>query len=324
VIFSSRRVLHMWKLIGAVFLGWGLGSNDSANVFATGVAANVVKYRTAIIVISVFVVLGALTEGHKAMSTVGEMSRLSPMAAFIATLAAGLTVSGFSYLSLPVSTSQAIIGAVLGIGMISGIHDFSRLYKVIACWVLTPIGGSVFAYILHQVLGKILEKTLRNLRLRTMFIRVSVILAGCYGSYSLGANNVANVTGAYVGTGVLTPFFGVLLGSFSIASGVLTYSRKVMDTVGKKIVRLDGFSAFVSTLSAGMTVHLFTQIGVPVSSSQAIVGSVTGVGLVKGVRTVSKRTLVEIAIGWVCTPLSCGMIAYVMMRIYLALLGGRY
>jgi PiT family inorganic phosphate transporter len=50
----------MWKLIGGVFVGWSLGSNDSANLFGTGVAAKVVEYRTAIILISVFVVIGAL------------------------------------------------------------------------------------------------------------------------------------------------------------------------------------------------------------------------------------------------------------------------
>jgi len=256
------------------------------------------------------------------MDTVGQMSRLSPMAALIAAFAAGLTVSGFSYLSLPVSTSQAIMGAVLGIGMISGIPDFSRLYKVVACWVFTPIGGIVFSYVLHPILGKIFEKTLMDLQLRTMFIRAALIFAGCYGAYSLGANNVANVTGVYVGSGLLTPFQAALLGSLSIASGVLTYSRKVMATVGKKIVHLDGFSAFVAEFSAAITVHLFTQVGVPVSTSQAIVGGVTGVGLVRGARTVSKRTLAEIAIGWVSTPLFCGIIAYFMMRIYLAASGG--
>ena len=94
-----------------------------------------------------------------------------------------------------------------------------------------------------------------------------------------------------------------------------------MNTVGKKIVELDGFSAFVSTFSAAITVHLFTQVGVPVSTSQAVVGGVTGVGLVKGARTVSRKTLLEIAIGWVSTPLSSGVIAYILMRFYLAFSG---
>jgi inorganic phosphate transporter, PiT family len=311
----------VWKLIGGVFLGWGLGSNDAANIFGTGVAARVLTYRTATILISIFVVVGALSEGYKSMDIVGEMSTMSNTAAFIAAFSAGLCVAVFSYLSLPVATSQAIMGAVLGIGLISGIPDFTRMYKVLLCWIFTPIGAMVISRVLYPVLGNALQKVLSDLQLRNIFIRWALLFAGCYGAYSLGANNVANVTGVYVGSGLLTPLQAALIGSLSIASGVLTYSKKVMDTVGKKIVELDGFSAFVSTFSAAITVHVFTQVGVPVSTSQAIVGGVTGVGLVKGVRTVSRRTLIEIAVGWVSTPLSSGVIAYLLMRFYLAFSG---
>ncbi len=311
----------MWTLIGGVFLGWGLGSNDSANIFGTGVAARVLTYRTATILIAIFVVIGALLEGYKSMGIVGEMSTMSHMAAFMAAFAAGLCVATFSYLSLPVSTSQAIMGAILGIGMISGIPDLTRLYKVVLCWVLTPIGAMVLGRVLYPILGNIFQKILADLQLRNIFIRWALLFAGCYGAYCLGANNVANVTGVYVGSGLLTPFQAALVGSLSIASGVLTYSRKVMNTVGKKIVELDGFSAFVSEFSAAITVHVFTQVGVPVSTSQAIVGGVTGVGLVKGARTVSRKTLLEIAVGWVSTPLASGVIAYLMMRFYLAFSG---
>jgi len=311
----------MWKLTGGIFIGWALGSNDSANLFGTGVAAEVVKYRTAVILISIFVILGALVEGYKSMDTVGNMSQLTHMGAFIAAFSAGLCVGIFSFLALPVSASQAIMGAVLGIGMISGIPDFTKLYKVVICWVFTPIGALLFSFFLYSILGQLFQKFLLNIRLRNIFIKIALIFAGCYGSYSLGANNVANVTGVYVGSGMLSPFEAALIGSLSIASGVLTYSKKVMDTVGKKIVDLDGFSAFISSLSAAITVHLFTQVGVPVSSSQAVVGGVTGIGLKKGAKTVRLRTLAEIGIGWISTPLSSGITAYLLMRIYIALSG---
>jgi inorganic phosphate transporter, PiT family len=74
----------MWTLISGIFLGWTLGSNDSANVFGTTVAAKIVKYRTAILLTSLFVVLGALIEGEKCFSTVGALSALSPRGAFMA------------------------------------------------------------------------------------------------------------------------------------------------------------------------------------------------------------------------------------------------
>ena len=311
----------MWKVIGALFFGWGLGSNDSANIFGTGVAANVIRYRTAIILTSIFLVIGALLEGHKSMGTVGEMSTMTMTAAFIATFSAGLCMALFTYLSLPISASQAIMGAVLGIGLISGIPDFSKLYKVVLCWVLTPIGGTAITAILYPIFGKIFQTLLFNLRFRHLFIKYALFISGCYGAYSLGANNVANVTGVYVGAGYLTPFNAALIGSFSMAFGVISYSRKVMDTVGKKIVELDGFSAFITALSAAITVHIFTQVGIPVSTSQAVVGAVFGIGLVKGTKTVRKKTLIEIGAGWVFTPISSGIVAYLLTRIYLVFTG---
>ncbi|MBW2155016.1 MAG: inorganic phosphate transporter [Deltaproteobacteria bacterium] len=84
---------------------------------------------------------------------------------------------------------------------------------------------------------------------------------------------------------------------------------------------MDGFSAFISTLSAAVTVHIFTQVGVPVSTSQAIVGGVAGIGIIKGSRTIRKRTLIEIGIGWVSTPISSGVVACLLMRIYIAFSG---
>ena len=235
----------MWTLLSGIFLGWGLGSNDSANIFGTGVAANIIRYRAAIILISVFVVLGALLEGPKCFATVGKLSKLSATTAFVAALAAAITVALMSYLSLPVSTSQAIIGGLLGVGMVYGFADFGKLYTVVICWVLTPIGAMIVSIVLYKVLSLLFEKAILDLRIQSFFLTGGLIVAGCYGAYALGANNVANVTGVYVGSGLLTPFSASLIGGLSIASGVLTYSWKVMRTIGMRIVPMDAYSAFV-------------------------------------------------------------------------------
>jgi len=306
----------MWTLLSGIFLGWGLGSNDAANIFGTGVAANILKYRTAIILISIFVLMGALLEGPKCFATVGKFSNLSATTAFVSALAAGVTVALMSYLSLPVSTSQAIIGSLLGIGIVFGFADFSKLYKVIICWVMTPIAGVILSIALYRVLGFFFERVIADLRLQSFFLTNGLIVAGCYGAYALGANNLANVTGVYVGSGLLTPLEASAIGGLSIASGVLTYSGKVMRTVGMRIVPMDAYSAVVATLSEAITIHLFTQVGVPVSASQAIVGAVVGVGIVKDVKTVSRRMLVEIGIGWISTPLLSGLLSYGIIKIW--------
>jgi PiT family inorganic phosphate transporter len=82
-----------------------------------------------------------------------------------------------------------------------------------------------------------------------------------------------------------------------------------METVGKKLVRLDPFSALTVVLSLALTVHFYTLVGVPVSTSQAVIGAVLGIGLVKGVTTVSAKTLGHIVLGWLFTPLVACLLA---------------
>jgi len=304
----------MWKILSGIFLGWGLGANDSANIFGTGVATGTVQYRTAIWLTAAFVLLGAILEGPKCMETIGALSRLIPTEAFYCALAAGITMTILTFLAMPASASQAIIGTIIAAGILSGTANFSALYKIVSCWIFTPVSGIVFGYVLYRFLEYLLNKTVNNITYRNFIYFIGILTAGCYGAYSLGANNVANVTGVYVGSGILTPRWAALIGGLSIAVGVLTYSKKVMMTVGKGIAPLSPFSAFVVVLAEALTLHLFTQIGVPVSSSQAVVGAVVGVGIVGDTRTVSTKMLLKISIGWVLTPVSAGVMACLMIK----------
>ena len=304
----------MWKVLSGAFLGWTLGANDSANVFGTGVATGTVKYRTSILLTSVFVLLGSILEGPKCMATVSDLSPLLPLCAFCSSLAAAICMTILTCLAIPASTSHAIIGAVIGAGIISGTADFSRLFKIVLCWVFTPISGIILGYLLYRILGYVLDRTVKAVTHRNQFYYVGIIMAGCYGAYSLGSNNVANVTGIYVGSGVLSAKMASLVGGLSIVSGVLTYSKRVMMTVGREIVPLDPFSAFVVVLAGALTLHIFTQIGVPVSSSQAVVGAAVGVGIVGDLRTVSPKVLVRITVGWVLTPIGAGLMAWLLVK----------
>jgi PiT family inorganic phosphate transporter len=305
----------MWKLLSGVFLGWCLGTNDSASLFGTGVSTGIVKYRTAVLLTAFFVLLGALLEGPKCMGTFGELSRLLSIEAFFCTLAAAIIMAIMINLGIPSSASQAIIGAVIGAGIVSGSADFIKLFMIVSCWVIAPVAALFIAYVLHRFLSYLLAKTGTSLTRRNFLYYIGIMLAGSYGAYSLGANNVANVTGVYVSSGMLSAEIAALIGGLSIAGGVMTSSKKVMMTVGKGIVPLDPFSALVAVLSEAVTLHVFTQLGVPVSCSQAIVGAVVGIGLVGDVQTVSGRMLIKIVLGWVLTPLLAGGLTFVSVRL---------
>jgi len=305
----------MWKLFGGIFLGWGLGSNDFANIFGTSVATGLIRYRRAVLLCSVFLLLGAAIEGPKCMTTMGTLSTLSDTTACICTFSAALVIAGLTWLALPASTCQAIVGAILGAGLVSGTTDLGKFYKILACWVLTPLGAILFSMLLYRLLGLLFNRFLRDIYRRQMVLTAGIVIAGSYGSYTFGANNVANITGVYAGSGMLSPFTAALIGGASMALGVITYSYKVMETVGKKVVPLDAFSAFVATMANALTLHLFTQVGVPVSSTQAIIGAVIGIGITKDYRTVSSKILFQIGAGWLLTPLSAGLLTYGLIQL---------
>jgi len=306
----------MYQLSGGVLLGWALGANDAANVFGTAVASRMVRYRTATILAAAFILLGAVLQGAGGVRTLGNLTAQTARSAMIVSLVAGLTVLAMTALRLPVSASQAVVGAILGMGLRIRPQavQWHGLVKIAICWVGTPIGAAVVALVLYPVLGRLLDRFGLNLIRRSVALKTALLVSGCYGAYALGANNVANVTGVFQGTGVLggenSELALALIGGASIALGVLTYGRNVMFTVGRRLVQLGAFSAFIAVLAEAITVHVYAMIGVPVSTSQAIVGAVLGIGLAKSARTIDRRVLGRIALGWVATPAVAGAICY--------------
>ncbi len=308
----------MWFLLSGIYLGWALGANDAANVFGTGVTSGLVSYKMAVILTAIFVILGAVMEGTKCFDTVGYFTSLTLFTALLVTLSAAITVTLMTRLKLPVSTSQAILGAIVGIAIVGegwrGL-PMDKLTKVVLCWIFTPLGAAVISFLLFMGLGYLVNR-IRGLAVFTHLMRIGILVTGCFSAYALGSNNVANTTGAFVGAGLITPIEGALIGSISIGVGALTYSRGVMISVGRRISLLDPFSALVVVLAGAITVYLYTQIGVPVSTSQAVVGAVAAIGLAKGIRTINKKMLFFVLLGWISTPLLAASLSILMLLLF--------
>ncbi|MCK5366467.1 MAG: inorganic phosphate transporter, partial [Gammaproteobacteria bacterium] len=131
----------LFFLTSGLLLGWSLGANDAANVFGTAVGTRMVQFATAAVVCSVFVVLGAVISGAGAAHTLGALGSVNALAgAFTAALAAAGTVYVMTKWGLPVSTSQAIVGAIIGWNLFSeSITDSQTLVKIIATWIACPV-----------------------------------------------------------------------------------------------------------------------------------------------------------------------------------------
>jgi PiT family inorganic phosphate transporter len=312
----------MFSLLGGIFMGWSLGANDASNIFGTAVASRMIKFWTAAILASLFVILGALISGQAGIETLQGLTSFNLSQAIVASVAAALSVTIMTLVGWPVSSSQAVVGAILGIGILNSQINVSGLGKVLICWFTTPLGGAVITIILYKSVAFYYNRIKISLFGADRLLKSGFIIFGSYSAYALGANNVANVTAVFVGAGKLTVFEAALIGGVSIALGILTFSRPVMETVGKKLVELDPFSALMVSISLGITIHIYTIIGVPVSSSQAVIGGVLGIGIIKGTNTVSMKTLKGIFLGWFLTPVvACGLAILISFLSYLEYTG---
>jgi len=109
----------MISLLSGIFLGWSLGANDASNAFGTAVTSKMLRFRTAAVLAAVCVIAGALLEGQSGIETLKGLTRLTPHQAVVSSVAAAVTVTIMTLLGLPVSASQAVVGAILGIGFIN-------------------------------------------------------------------------------------------------------------------------------------------------------------------------------------------------------------
>jgi inorganic phosphate transporter, PiT family len=298
-------LLPLLPLAGGAFLGWALGANDAAHVFGTAVGSRIIRLRTANAMCAACVMLGAALQGERGMATLSGLTEQTTVTLLIVSLSAGGTITVMTLLGLPISTSQAIVGAIAGVGIATRSLNTGGLVRIVICWFATPVGAMIVSFVIYKLLHLAMHRFPMSMLTRDSLLLAGLVVVSAYGSYALGANNVANATGIFSGQiPGLSDFHLALIGGASIALGVLTFSKRVILAVGGGLMRLNAYTALVAVSSMAVTVHVFAIIGVPVSTGQGIVGGILGVGLVQGFHAFEFRALRRFVVGWVLTPLS--------------------
>ncbi len=342
-------------LSSGLFLGWSLGANDAANVFGTAVGTKMVRFQTAALVAGVFVVLGSVAGVSGAAGTLGKLGAVDALpGAFVVALAAGLAVVGLlKATGLPVSTTQAIVGALVGYNLFTGRPtDPAVLTRIVSSWLLCPALSAGLAAGLFLLARRWMPRAKIHLLEVDAWTRAGLLVVGGFGAYSLGQNNIANVMGVFLRVSPfpesvsLGPFrvtsaeMLFLSGGLAIASGVATYSQRVMKKLGSGLAALSPLAALVVVLTAATVLFAFGSPGVeralkglglptlplvPVSSSQAVVGAIVGISLVRK-SPVKGKTLLRIAAGWVTAPAAAALLAllglFVLQNVFLLPVSG--
>ena len=335
-------IAFLFFISSGLFLGWSLGASDASNIFGTAIATRMIRFNTASFIASVFIIIGAVYAGSGGTETLGQLGSINTLpGAFMSALAAAIAICWSVKISMPVSTSQTVVGAIIGWNFYAGKPtDYSVLTKIVGTWVFCPILAGICAVILYSIIQYFCKRSKTHLIRRDQYTRIGLIVAGAFGAYALGANNIANVMGVFVPSSPLSELtlpLGLtlnkaqvlfLLGALAISIGIFTYSKRVIQTIGNSIIKMSPLMAFVVVISQGLVLFLFSSQAlfnflsshhlptiplVPVSSTQAVVGAVIGIGIAKGGNDIHWSVLGKIVLSWIIAPLLSALICYISL-----------
>lgn len=304
------------SLIPSLALCIILGGNNLSTCLGTSMGARRLRYSHAVALASVGLMAGVLLEGSKLSRaiTTGIVSSSDPQFALIVTVSSFILMVFLTYRRLPISLSQVAVGAAVGAAITKGIEVNWMFTSIVASsWLLTPIAGFLVASLL-SLLTRNLGKTVRGVFTQNIMYSYLTILSGVYASYTLGANTVGLIIGMTNSPASGRLQISIVLGLATIL-GMLLLSRGTTLSVAENIVGLSPPASFAAQMGGAATVHGFTQFGIPVSVSQAVVGGVFGAAISRKIVVRNDRLTREIILGWTAAPILGATLAFVLSTI---------
>ena len=329
-----ETVILLWVTIGiAVLFDFTNGFHDTANAIATSISTRALSPRIAVGLAAVFNLVGAVVTvaffQAKVSNTIASTLAIKPgLVVVIAALLGAISWNLITwYRGLPSSSTHALIGGLCGAGIaaaggLGGVR-WSALGKQLASLVVSPPLGFLTA----GIFAILLILAVYHLRLRPAPVnrtfRRAQILTAAYLSYSHGANDaqktMAAITLALIASGNLTtfkvPIWVVVLSAVTIAFGTYAGGWRIIRTLGWSIIKLEPVTGLAAQFMGATVIQGATLIGLPVSTTHVITGSVIGVGASRKLSAVSWGLAANIALAWAVTIPAAAVIAWVAFAI---------
>ncbi len=320
------------------YVAWNIGANDAANSMATSYGSRALTLKQIVIIASILEFTGAAFFGKKVTHTIAKgivpIEMMDPhlvaLGALAALLSAGFWITISTYYHLPISTTHSIVGAMLGFGLAAVSQQYITLdqiqwgvlAKIIVSWIISPLMGAALAFTVFSLIRFLLLERFTSAGVEHVFRYLQVITA-CYMAFAHGSNDVANATGpiaAILGYSTEMPFWVLMFGGLGIAVGIATWGYRVIETVGKHITELTFTRGFSAEFATATTVLLASSLGMPISTTHTLVGSVIGVGIAGGLASVNLDIVKRIILSWILTVPVAAMLAislYTVMVVFI-------
>jgi PiT family inorganic phosphate transporter len=308
-------ILIIFIILLALLFDFINGMNDAANSVATVISTHVLSPRLAVLWAAFFNFFAAATFGVHVATTIGkgiiDTAIVTP-AMILATLVGAIVWSYFcTHVGIPISVSHSLVGGLVGTAIVkSGVKALimSGIIKVFLFIFLAPLLGLVLGYLIMVAVYWICRKQHPQVVDR-WFRRLQLISAAFY-SLGHGTNDAQKTMGIIsmllFSTGLLgktfyVPFWVIISCYFAIAMGTLAGGWRVIKTLGMKIIKLRPVHGFSAETAAAISILFSSTLGMPVSTTHTITGSIIGVGLTSKFKAVRWGLAYRIVWAWVLT-----------------------
>ena len=294
------------------------GFHDTANAVGTAIGTRAMSPRVAVAFSAVLNLIGAVVTTQllhaEVANTVGSLVAPADgvaLSMLVAVLFGAITWNLITWRAgLPSSSSHALIGALIGMGLVVyglGAIQWAEVYPVFIALLTSPIAGLVIAYIVTVVLLNLFRRA-RPSQANSTFRKLQLFSSG-FVAFSHGANDaqktMAIITLALFSSGHLAEFavptWVALAAALAIGLGTWAGGWRIIRTMGTRIIRMEPIHGFAAQTVAASVIQLATAWGLPVSTTQVVSGSVMGAGATRRFSAVRWGVASRIAWAWVFT-----------------------
>lgn len=324
------------------------GFHDSANSIATIVSTRVLTPFQAVIWAAFFNVVAYWISEFKVADTVAKT--VKPESITLAVIMAGLIAAIFWnlltwYLGIPSSSSHTLMGGFAGAAIAHagfGVVNMDKVVKTLSFIVLAPLIGLLLSYFISVLLLWACRKT-NPYKMNDWFKRLQLLSSALF-SIGHGGNDAQKVMGIIAATLIVyvnkahvdtthiphwlnvvqvdgkikeIPHWIVLACYSAIGLGTLMGGWRIVKTMGSKITKMTPFEGVAAETAGAITLFATEKLGIPVSTTHTITGSIIGVGLTKRISAVRWGVTFNIIWAWILTiPVSgsLGALLYYILK----------
>jgi PiT family inorganic phosphate transporter len=316
----SPEIIILIIVFGLIF-DYTNGFHDAANVVSTVIATKVLRPFVAIIMAGCFNFLGATQISGVAQTITSGLieptaaTQLMVLAAVIGAILWNLVTW---YFGIPSSSSYALVGGLVGGAMMSGGTNIvlwdGIVMKVVIPMLISPFLGFALAYAIMKMLFLTLGKKCES---NNKVFRHCQIVSACCVALAHGLNDAQKsmglITLGLFSAGMIAtphiPLWVIAACAVFMGLGTATGGFRIIRTMGFEITHLKPSQGFAAETSSSCVILTASFLGMPLSSTHMIVGSITGVGSARGMRAVRWGTAKKLVLAWVLTLPGAAIVA---------------